>query len=318
MIAAVTGGTGFIGRRLVDRLLARGDEVRVLSRRAPGSGGVPAAVRWFGGDLASEGADLASFLDGADVVFHCAGELRDPDRMRRLHVEGTARLAAAAAGRVGHWVQLSSTGAYGRPRAGVITEESPEDPRDPYEETKCASDRTVAGTARDGGFSLAVLRPSIVYGPEMPNASLRGLVAMIARGLFFFIGPPGASANYVHVTDVAEALVACATAPAARGETFILSDHRTLEALVATVADELGRPVPRTRLPEAPVRILAGTLGRIPGFPLTPSRVDALTGRVLYSTARIERVLHHVHAVRYEDGMREVVRAWRPGRGGAA
>jgi nucleoside-diphosphate-sugar epimerase len=167
----------------------------------------------------------------------------------------------------------------------------------------------VTRAAEGGSFAAAILRPSIVYGPTMPNQSLRQLVRMIEKGLFFFVGPPGASANYIHVDNVVDALLRCGTEPEAAGRTYILSDRRTMEELVAIVATEAGRAPPRLRLPEAPVRALASLLGRVRGFPLTAPRVDALTGRAVYSTARIERELGYAHTVPFEDGMRQMVRA---------
>jgi nucleoside-diphosphate-sugar epimerase len=309
VIAAVTGGTGFIGGRLVAHLLSRGHAVRVLSRRPAGASGLPEGAAFVPGDLTSESCDLRPLVDGVDVLFHCAGEIADPARMRDLHVGGTERLVAAASRIVGRWVQLSSTGAYGLVRRGVVAEESAERPANPYEVTKAESDRLVTRAAERGSFAAAILRPSIVYGPTMPNQSLRQLVRMIEKGLFFFVGPPGASANYIHVDNVVDALLRCATRPEAAGRTYILSDRRTMEELVAIVATEAGRAPPRLRLPEAPVRALASLLGRVRGFPLTAPRVDALTGRAVYSTARIERELGYAHTVPFEDGMRQMVRA---------
>jgi nucleoside-diphosphate-sugar epimerase len=192
-------------------------------------------------------------------------------------------------------------------REGIVTEETPENPHGAYEVTKTECDTLVRRAAADGSFSCTILRPSIVYGPTMTNQSVRQLIRMISRGLFFFIGRPGASANYIHVDNVVDALARCATRAEARGATYVLSDHRSIEDLVALVASELRRPAPRLRLPEGPTRFLASILGPLPGFPLTRSRVDALTGRAIYSPALIERQLSYAHSVQFEEGMRQMV-----------
>ncbi len=140
MIVAITGGAGFIGRRLVLRHLTQGDDVRVLSRRPAGEVGLPDGVDIHRGDLAGEMENLQSFVDGVDVLYHCAGEIRDSSRMHAIHVVGTQKLVDAAAGQVGHWVQLSSVGAYGPISQGVITEATPENPLGVYEVTKAESD----------------------------------------------------------------------------------------------------------------------------------------------------------------------------------
>jgi len=308
MIVAITGGTGFIGRKLVLRHLELGDEVRVLSRRAPGDAGLPDTVKWCGGDLTGSG-DLCSFVEDAEVLYHCAGEIGDETRMRAAHVEGTQRLIRDAAGRIGRWVQLSSVGAYGRQRAGMVTEQTALNPCGTYEVTKAESDALVSAAAQEGAFEYAVLRPSNIYGAGMSNQSLYGLIEMVRRGWFFFIGEPGASANYIHVDNVVEALLLCGVSFAANGRVYNLSDHRTMERFVAAIAATLGKPMPQLRMPEWPIRMSARLLGSVPGFPLTEARVDALTGRAIYSSARIERELGYRHRVSMEEGLEELVRS---------
>jgi nucleoside-diphosphate-sugar epimerase len=311
MDVAVTGGTGFIGRQLVSHLLARGDRIRLLTRRPAALPGFPDSVKVFAGDLACGDVDLRPFVADVDVLFHCAGEIRDARHMRALHVAGTERLIQAASGKIGHWVQLSSTGAYGKVRTGVVTEESAVAPENEYERTKTDSDALVSAAAGPATFSATILRPSNVFGPTMSNRSLFQMIAMISRGIYFFMGPPGVSANYIDVDNVVEAMLGCATLPQARGQTFILSDHRSLEDFVAAIAHSLGRPAPRLRVPEQFARMIAAIFRAMPGFPLTASRVDALTDRVVYSAQHIGRTLNYVYSVSMEDGVDRVVQSWR-------
>ncbi|MBI4938465.1 MAG: NAD-dependent epimerase/dehydratase family protein [Nitrosomonadales bacterium] len=305
MIVAITGGTGFIGRKLVLRHLERGDVVRVLSRQPPDTPAI-----WHGGDLAAPG-NLQPFVDGADILYHCAAEIRDTGRMNAVHVKGTSRLIEAAAGRISRWIQLSSAGAYGKRHEGVITEETALNPCNTYERTKVLSDELVEAAASGGAFQHAILRPSNVYGAEMKTRSLFELIAMIRKGWFFFIGKPGASANYIHVNNVVEALVLCGSLPQAAGRTYNLSDYRTMEKFVAGIAGALDAPVPRMRVPEAPVYLLAKLAGNIPDIPLTESRVDALTSRSVYPVSRIERELGYRHIVTMEEGLTELVGSWK-------
>ena len=309
MLVAITGGTGFIGRRLAVSHLQRGDRIRLLSRRRVT--GFEGKADVFHADLTDPDVDLRSFVEGADILYHCAGQLTDECRMHAVHVEGTERLVRAATGRVGRWVQLSSVGAYGPRYSGAVSEGTPEAPQGVYETTKAQGDVLVAAAAADGAFEHALLRPSIIYGPEMTNRSLFQLIGMIARGLFFFIGPPGAIVNYVHVQGVVAALIACGTRAEARGRTYILSDDRSLEEAVRAIATVLERPVPRLRLPFGPVLLSARLAGRIPGFPLSESRVRALTKRVMYDGSRIEKEIGYRHPVTLEQGLRELVKCWR-------
>lgn len=278
-IIAITGGNGFIGRHLVRRHVEFGDHVRVLTRRV----NVPAGARRFPGELTNI---PPAFTDGADVLYHCAGEIRDRQAMRRVHVDGTRALLAAATGQVGRWVQLSSVGVYGPRRSDIVLETDELRPAGPYEETKAESDSLV----QESGIPYSVVRPSIVFGADMPNESLRQLVRMIDRRLFFYIGEPGASANYIHVERVVDVLRLCATHDNAIGEVFNLSDFLPLEEFVGTIATTLGRRQPTLRIPEKPVRLAA----RIPALPLTAARIDALTTRAKYpSTKLVDRLEYH-------------------------
>jgi nucleoside-diphosphate-sugar epimerase len=229
--------------------------------------------------------------------------------MTAVHLHGTRALVEAAAGRIGRWVQLSSTGAYGTRREGVVTEDTELRPVNVYETTKAGSDAIVARAAADGAFPYVVLRPSNVYAGDMTNRSLFGLVSMVDKGLFFFIGRPGASANYVHVQNVVDAIVLCGSDERAIGRVYNLSDHRPLEEFISLVSLALGKPSPpRLRVPEAVAR---GLVRLLPRLPLTGPRIDALTSRVVYSSARIEQELGFRLSVPMEVGVRDLVDSWK-------
>lgn len=294
MIVCITGGAGFIGGRLTARLLGEGYRVRVFSRRPRPE--LPAAIEVFVGDISEhDPRQFDAFLSGADLLFHCATQLGNEDTMVRTNVVGTAHLISAAQGRVKRLVQLSSVGVYGPHRFGEIREDTAMNPGNTYERTKAEADRLLAEAAAGGAFECVTLRPSIVFGPGMPNRSLRQLASMVRRGLFFFMGSPGASANYVPVDNVVDALLLCGTRSAAAGRAYNLSDWTTMEDFVATMADALEVPVPHRRLPLAPLRGAARLTEWIPGNPLTVARVDALTGRARYPIDRIKTELGYRH-----------------------
>jgi nucleoside-diphosphate-sugar epimerase len=316
MLVAVTGGTGFIGRHLIRRMIDSGHSVRLFTRNDhPPCNYLADGVQVYKSDLLHAAVkDLSLILNGVDVLFHCAGQLNDARGMRALHVDATKKLAEAAAGRIGRWVQLSSVGVYGPLQTGVITEETNMNPVGQYEITKSESDRMVVQMAQRGAFDYSILRPSNVFGPDMRNQSLFAMTAMIDRGMFFFIGSRDASANYVHVDNVVQGLMLCAISEAASGRVYNLSDYWTLERFVGTIADALGRPLPRWRVPEQLIRSAASLLSVIPGFPLTLSRVNALTGRSVYAIDRIQNELGYSPVISMEEGLRQIVTAYRSKR----
>ena len=312
MIVAITGGTGFIGKHLIARHVARGDQVRYLTRRraARDTGGATAHI----GDLSYSTADLRQFVRGVDVLYHCAAELRNEAEMHNTNVLGTAKLLGAAIGEIGRWVQLSSTGVYGNELHGDINEDAKINPVNAYEKSKATSDQLVCAAAEKQKLPCVVLRPSNVYGTDMPNQSLFQLVKIVDRGMFFFIGKHGAVANYIQVENVVDALVLCGTAGVPiNGRAYIVSDHRTLEDLVGIITAALGKKTPQIRLPESLVRTAVALAGSIPHFPLKSSRVDALTNRTVYRADRIKSELGYKNKISMEEGIGEFTRYWKNG-----
>ncbi|MDP3010245.1 MAG: NAD(P)-dependent oxidoreductase [Methylococcales bacterium] len=309
MIIAVTGGTGFIGKRLIARHIARGDEVRYLTRQTPEKAiaGATAII----GDLSAMDS-LRPLVQGVDVLYHCAAELHDAAKMHATNVLGTHNLLTAATGQVKRWVQLSSTGVYGSKPAQDVNEDTPIQPMNAYEISKAAADELVYTAMNAQQLYGVVLRPSNVYGVDMPNQSLFQLINMIKRGLFFFVGQRGATVNYIHVDNVIDALILCGTATLPANErTYIVSDTCTIEEFVAIIAAALNIPCPHKRCPEYLIRFVARLGDYLPRFPLRSSRVDALTYRHHYQTARIEAELGYQHTVSMAEGMSELVRYGR-------
>jgi nucleoside-diphosphate-sugar epimerase len=311
MIVAITGGTGFIGRRLAYSHLSLGHTVRILSRHESGAPRYSEAVRWYHGDLTIPSEEIVSFVDESDILYHCAGEIKNSKIMNKVNVDGTRFLINAASGRIGRWVQLSSVGAYGQRREGVVTENTELNPKGAYEISKVESDSLVGTAALGGAFECSILRPSNVYGSDMSNRSLFSLISMIERGWFFYIGDRGVLVNYIHVDNVVAALMLCGMNPSAAGQVFNISDYCTIEKFVASISVTLGKNQQNLRFPELPVRMGAKLLGIIPGFPLNESRVDAMTGRSTYSINKIEKRLGYRHIVSLENGLKEIVNSWR-------
>lgn len=281
MIVAITGGSGFIGKLLVQKHLKLGNQVRLLSRSALLEG---ANIKCFFGDLSNPSVDLSGFVDGADILYHCAGEVNNESLMKELHVSGTQRLVDASQGKIGRWVQLSSVGAYGTCRDGTITENSKEQTVGIYESTKTESDDIV----KKCGIPYAILRPSNVFGMTMRNQSLFQLIGGIRKGLFFYLGNQSALINYVHVEDVVRALVSCGTNDRALAKVYILSQAIEIEKMVHAFSLGLGYQRKFLNFPELPVRILVKLFEKLPvGAALTTSRIDALTGHCKYDSKKI-------------------------------
>ena len=294
MIVSITGGRGFIGQCLVNKHINQKDEVRVLSRSNISN---TKGTKVFIGDLTNVNEDFSEFVDGADVVYHCAGEYKDESLMYNLHVDGTQRLLNFSNGKIGRWVQLSSVGVYGTLRNGVISEEAEENPTGIYEKTKAKAEKIVI----DSGIPYVILRPSNVIGETMSNQSIFQLIKMIEKGFFSFLGKSESIVNYVHVNDVVNALICCAESKKSLGKKYNLSQTIKVEAMVNSILLGLNVKHNFLRLPLLPVRSLAKLLQIIPGFPLTLSRIDALTGNSQYNSNKIIQELNFEFESKLEE-----------------
>lgn len=304
-LVAVTGASGFIGRALLNRLLDEGWRVRILTRE-PKKWAESESLDVFTGDL-FETRDWTAFLEGVDVLIHAAAEIRNPDLMMEVNVQGPQRLLhAAVASGVRRWVQLSSVGAYGTSVSGLVDENTSENPVGPYEKSKTLFDQLLRNLNPQNGMQICIVRPSNVYGPGMSNQSLFQMMKMIRRGWFFYIGPAGASANYVHVNDVVNAVILSTTRPQAAGKTYNVSDWTTIENMVQAIASGMNVRAPNRRFSLGMMLFLAKMLQWIPQWPLTETRVRALSNWTRYSTQFISGDLGWRVSVPLERGIKEL------------
>lgn len=133
--------------------LLRGNQVWVLSRKQwSDEACAPDSVRWYQGDLRSSN-ELETFLEDVNILYQCVGEVRYSSCMREVHVEGTARLIAAAKGMVKRWVQLSSVGAYGKIADGIVTEETQLNPSGINNVTNVESEYLVSKADMEEAFN---------------------------------------------------------------------------------------------------------------------------------------------------------------------
>ncbi|GHG78163.1 NAD-dependent epimerase/dehydratase family protein [Streptomyces griseocarneus] len=248
----LTGATGFIGRRLLDHLAARGDDATVLvrdRRRLPAS---PAVVRVVVGDLTDPEA-LSRALGAVDRVLHLAAvthAARAADYLT-VNTEGTARLCAAAAerSRPPRVVYCSSLAAGGPSAPGRRRAEGDRPaPRSWYGRSKLGGERVLLEAA--GRVPGVIVRPTFVHGPGEDLGFLPGLaVATAAPAVLVTWAAAPRLLSVVHVDDVCTALLAAAehgrpVAPGTPGQgVYQISDgadHRA-EDIRAAVARVLRR-----------------------------------------------------------------------------
>lgn len=183
---ALTGGTGFVGKATLERLIEAGWEVRALTRRDQPK---RAGVTWVEGALDRPDC-LTQLCDGADAVLHIAGVVNAPDAagFEAGNVTGTANmLAAAKAAGISRFVHVSSLSAR-EPQLSV------------YGASKAKGEKLVATSMLD----WTIIRPPGVYGPG--DTEVLEMFKMAAKG--FCLLPPAGKGSWIHVDDLARLLVA--------------------------------------------------------------------------------------------------------------
>jgi UDP-glucose 4-epimerase len=306
-IALVTGATGFVGAHLIPALQGAGWTVRAAVRSSAGVALPEDVDRVAVGDLA-QAPDLRDALAGVDVAIHLAGRAHvvretaaDVDRIfRRVNVAATRHLAeqAAAAG-VRRFVLLSSVKVNGE-RTGdrPFTEADVPAPEDAYGRSKHEAEQALRAVAAATGLAVAIVRPPLVYGPGVKANVLR-LLRLVDRGVPLPLGSVRNQRSLIGVWNLCDLIVACATHPAAAGETFLASDQRDLSMpeLIRLIGHALGRPARLFPFPVTALRLA----GRLAG---QGDAVERLVGSLQVDSTKATRLLGWQPVVGVEEGLR--------------
>ena len=257
--AFLTGGSGFIGGRLVSRLAGEGWTVRALAR----SDASERAVAELGaepvrGDL-DDPASIAAGAEGTDVAFHLAAHLGDYGRwedFERGNVAGTQNtLDGCARAGVRRFVHCGTEAALmaGEPLVNV-DETAPLRPDSPapYPATKAKAEQLVRDANREG-FETVVLRPRFVWGLG-DTTLLPQMVEMVEAGRFVWVGGGGQLTETTHVANVVEGLMLAASA-GSPGEAYFVTDGEPV------VFREFVSDLLRTQAVEPPTRSIPAWLG---------------------------------------------------------
>lgn len=275
----VTGGTGFIGGRVVPKLRERGDEVVCLVRNPEKGAALEATgATLVAGDLADEDAIRAG-MEGCDAVIHGAAiyEVGIPksahEAMYDANVLGTERvLRAALRAGIPRVIYISTVAAFGN-TAGEVVDETYEHPADSftsfYEETKYKAHQVAKRMIRDEGLPCVIVQPSGVYGPD-DHSSVGQQINQFLAGKLPLLPFPDLGLSMVHVEDVADGVL-LALDKGAIGESYVLGGEiTTMRGVIETAGKVAGRKPPKRAMPTGMLKLMvpAGPLvGKVMGQP---------------------------------------------------
>jgi len=261
-LAALTGGTGFVGSHVADALLAAGYRVRALVRRPDDPGwleGLP--IDLVKGDV-REASSLDALVEGAGVVVHAAGKTsaRSEADYMAANADGTANVAAAALRRApeAHLVLISSLAAAGPSRDGVpVKASAPGRPVSTYGRSKLEGENELRSATRLG---YTILRPSAVYGPR--ETAIRDLFVAASKGVVPVLAGGTPRIQLVYALDVAAAVMG-ALGRGARNETFFVAHPEPLDyrRIAETLAGLPARKPLLVPVPAALIRLAGLVVG---------------------------------------------------------
>ncbi|MGY6156155.1 UDP-glucose 4-epimerase family protein [Paraburkholderia graminis] len=290
----LSGANGFVGRSLARVLLDAGHTVTGLVRQQGAC--ADGAREWVHSDKDFDG------LAGAwphqlrpDCVVHLAARVHimddksaDPDAaFQATNVDGALRVAAAAQQRgVRRFVFVSSIKASAESDHGQpLRESDPPRPEDAYGRSKLSAERALRRFGQQTGMEIVVVRPPLVYGPQVRANFLR-LLDAVWRGTPLPIGAVDARRSMVYVGNLADALAQCATDSRAVGQCFHVADATdlTVADVVRTLARQMHRPVRLVPVPPALLRLAGKLTGRT-------AQIDRLTCSMRIDTSHIRETL---------------------------
>ncbi|MDQ2070110.1 NAD-dependent epimerase/dehydratase family protein [Natronospira bacteriovora] len=235
MKVLLTGANGFIGRHVLEQLLAGGHQVRALSRRPVlGVGEEREGLEWQVIDDIGPETDWTDALRGVEVIIHLAGHAHraeggdDDTAHERINFHGTRRLAESAAGHVRRLIFLSSIAVHGlRESDAAIDEETPLRPASAYAESKARAEEHLASVQERGWMETLCLRVPLVVGPNAPG-NLGRLQAAVARGWPLPFAGVRNQRSLLGATHLARALCGCIETPAFSRNAYVLADAEPL------------------------------------------------------------------------------------------
>lgn len=294
-LALVTGGSGYFGSLLRDRLLARGARVRVFDRVDAADRG--AAVEFFAGDIC-DAAAVARACAGADAIYHCVAQVplaKDRALFRAVNVDGTAHLLAGArAAGVRKVIYVSSSAVFGVPKQNPVTELTPPAPGEAYGRAKLEGEHLCTRAAADG-LDVTIIRPRTILGHGRLGI-FQILFEWIRTGHNIpVLGRGDNLYQFVHADDLAEACILAAQRAGATLYHCGTDRFGTMRAVLEKLCAQ------------------AGTGSRVRSVPLAPAiTAMKLTSAIGLSPLGAYHALMYGRSMYFDGAKAQAELGWRP------
>jgi len=315
-ILSVTGANGFVGHALCRQAVAQGFRVRGATRTACPMGN---GVENVGVCALGKSTNWIAALEGVDVVIHLAArvhvmkdEATDPlAKFLAVNLHGTENLArqAVRAG-VKRLVYVSSIKvngdgcphplplSHGERGERVYRESDAPNPQGSYAVSKWQAEQALRQVAQETGLEVVIVRPPLVYGAGVKGNFIQ-MLKVLAKGIPLPLASVRNLRSLVYVGNLADALILCATHPAAAGQTYLVSDGEDVSTpgLLRQLGDAMGRPARLFPWPPALLKLAGRMVGKA-------DQVERLLGSLRVDSGNIRRELGWVPPYTLRQGLR--------------
>lgn len=301
----VTGGTGFIGRHLVDHLLEDGvnpKNIRLLVRTVDKLPNLrKKGVELVLGDITNK-VDVEKAVRGVDVIYHLAaktgGNATPENEINKVNIEGTRNLASAVvANGVKKIIHFSSVAVYGSP--GIVTlrnvsEKYPKLPSDVYGLSKLKAEEVLVKTLSKGSTNYIIIRPTHTFGPGS-KSGLNRIIQAVKNRYFFFAGNGENKVDFIYVKDVVRLAREVEKSEIANDDLILASGGpQSMKEVVETISYELEVNFPKVHISTNLVLLgasIASFLFQILGAKpfISPNGVKALTADYYFNINKLKK-----------------------------
>lgn len=290
----VTGISGFVGQAVCVQAVRHGFAVRGALRK---QGDLPSSVEPVVVGEINGATDWSGALSDVNIVLHLAARVHvmcdaadDPlKEFRRVNTAGTEHLArSAAASGVKRLVYVSSIGVNGlqTARDQAYSETDKPNPHNPYALSKWEAEQALQRVAQETGLEVVIVRPPLVYGVGAPG-NFAQMLRVLAKGIPLPLASVHNQRSLIYVGNLVDALILCATHPAAAGQTYLVSDGEDISTpdLLRQLGAAMGHPARLFPCPPALLKLV----GRLTG---KAEQVERLLGSLRVDSGKIRRELY--------------------------
>lgn len=313
----LTGGTGFVGQAVLNKLMNEGHRITAVVRgHRPEM--APAIHQHVVADMLDV-TDWASVLENQHAIIHAAARVhvmneieQNPlEAFRRVNVDATLQLAnAAARAGIKRFVFISSVKVNGEATlpGAPFDESSTDQPSDAYGHSKKEAEDRLFEVAGRTGMEVVVVRPVLVYGPGV-GANFLSLMRWVDRGVPLPLGAIHNKRSFVSIGNLADFIIRCASHPAAANQVFLISDGEDMSTseLLRRMSNALGVP---DRLIGVPSGLLL-LLGKLSG---KGAEMQRLCGSLQVDISKARRLLCWNPPISVEQSLAATAESFKKGR----